>query len=78
MFIEEGAKNGTLNRWKGHVNDSKRKNGGNCRLLNEEIRLYELNKFKVVPILTCLIEELNYYSSIKIFKFFYVNILNAN
>jgi hypothetical protein len=36
-FISNGIKYGTRGRWWNHVSDSKRKNGGNCRRLNEAI-----------------------------------------
>lgn len=48
---------GTKGRWKGHILDSKSKDGGRCRLLNQEIRKYDYNKFQVTPILTCKIDD---------------------
>jgi len=78
LYLYSGVKNGTFGRWKGHITDSKRSNGGNCRLLNEDIRLYGSNKFKVIPILTCLIDDLNYYEDLYIDEYntLYPNGLN--
>lgn len=44
---------GTTGRWKGHITDSRAKDGGRCRLLNEEIRKHDPSRFQVTPILTC-------------------------
>jgi len=46
-----GRKYGTFNRWTSHIADSRNKN--RCRLLNEEIRKYKSEGFKVEQIITC-------------------------
>lgn len=52
-YDSKGQVHGTQGRWKGHLRDARSKNGGRCRLLNEEIRMYGPNDFNVVPILSC-------------------------
>ena len=37
----KNKEHGTLGRWKTHIYDSRKSNGGRCRLLNEEIRKYD-------------------------------------
>lgn len=48
-------------RWKSHIHDSKQLDGGRCRLLNNAIRKYGSENFKVETILVCSIEESDYY-----------------
>jgi hypothetical protein len=50
-LTRQGKKYGTSNRWTSHIADSRNKN--RCRLLNEEIRKYQLDTFKVEQIITC-------------------------
>lgn len=52
-YTSAGLLHGTKGRWGGHITDSKAQNGGNCRLLNEEIRLYGKDAFVVTAIATC-------------------------
>jgi hypothetical protein len=70
LYLSSGTKNGTSNRWNGHINDSKRRNGGTCRLLNNELRQFEYKNFKVITMISCRIKYLNHYSSINILNFF--------
>lgn len=50
-ILSNGSKYGTRGRWLSHISDSKRQNGGNCRRLNEAIRLYGDEKFTVETLL---------------------------
>lgn len=62
-YLANGNKYGTKGRWWNHVSDSKRKNGGNCRKLNEAIRIYGETNFSVYPLLTTTTDLLDDYES---------------
>uniref|UniRef100_A0A6C0DZE8 Putative endonuclease SegE-like GIY-YIG domain-containing protein n=1 Tax=viral metagenome TaxID=1070528 RepID=A0A6C0DZE8_9ZZZZ len=51
-FLSNGKKYGSHRRWVGHLSDSRRKDGGRCRKLNEAIRLFGENAFKITILLT--------------------------
>lgn len=61
---------GHINRWNQHIIDSK--NGkDNCRLLNNAIRKYNPDNFKIEVLQLCEIEDLDYYEN------FYIEKLNT-
>lgn len=71
---------GTYGRWKTHIYDSRKANGGRCRLLNEEIRLHDKSLFKITPILTCHKDNVAKYEKelIKEYNTLYDKVTNPN
>jgi group I intron endonuclease len=57
--LKSGKNWGYINRWKEHIRDSKTRDY--CRLLNNSIRKYGYENFKVELLKECLVEELNKY-----------------
>lgn len=57
----KSKKHGTLGRWKGHLRDARQTDGGRCRLLNEEIRMYPASEFEVLPIAICKVNDTWYW-----------------
>jgi group I intron endonuclease len=57
--LKNGKKWGYISRWKDHIRDSKTKDY--CRLLNNSIRKYGYESFKIELLKECLVEELNKY-----------------
>ena len=57
--LKNGKNWGYINRWKDHIRDSNTKNC--CRLLNNSIRKYGNENFKVELLKECLVEDLNKY-----------------
>ena len=58
-ILKNGRNWGYINRWKDHIRDSK--NNDYCRLLNNSIRKYGADNFKVELIRECFINELDDY-----------------
>jgi group I intron endonuclease len=67
--LSSGKKWGYMNRWKDHIRDSIGKNY--CRLLNNAIKKYGIESFKVEIIKECYISELNYYEE------YYISLFNS-
>lgn len=65
-YLANGSKYGTRGRWISHLSDAKRENGGNCRKLNEAIRKYGEDRFKVNVLLKTHISLLDIYEEISI------------
>jgi hypothetical protein len=65
-YLSNGKKYGTHGRWLNHLADSRRQNGGNCRRLNEAIRMFGENAFIVETLLTTHISLLDFYEEITI------------
>ena len=63
-FLKNGKKWGYLSRWKDHISDSNGKNY--CRLLNNSIKKYGHENFKVELLKECKIDELDYYEKLYI------------
>ena len=68
-FLSNGKKYGTFKRWLNHLSDAKRQNGGNCRRLNEAIRLFGENKFNIEILLETNILLLDFYEEEYIIKY---------
>ncbi len=69
-YLSNGKKWGYVNRWKDHLREIKY--GKNySRLLNNSIKKYGSNNFKIELLKECLTEELNYYET------FYIHELNT-
>jgi hypothetical protein len=60
-YLSNGKQYGTLGRWNSHLSDSRRSNGGNCRLLNIAIREMGELSFKVETIMTTHVSLLDLY-----------------
>jgi hypothetical protein len=60
-YLSNGTKYGTLGRWRTHLTDSRRKNGGNCRKLNEAIRYFGETNFQIEIILQTHTSLLDFY-----------------
>jgi hypothetical protein len=60
-YLSNGKKYGTLGRWINHLSDARRKNGGNCRKLNEAIRYFGETNFQIEIILQTHISLLDFY-----------------
>lgn len=76
--ISKGQLYGTIGRWKGHVRDSRANGGGRCRLLNIEIRKHNELGFKIMPILTCLRDDVGTFEKHFIKEFNTQNCKNPN
>ena len=76
--LSNGIKNGTTARIKSHVHDSRRSNGGNCRLLNIDINTYGIAEFKIDVICSCMLKHSDKWEIhfIKEFNSLYPNGLN--
>jgi hypothetical protein len=66
--LSSGKQWGYLKRWHQHCYESKT-NKGFCRLLDNAIRKYNPNSFKVELLVECSIEELDYYEQYYIIKY---------
>jgi group I intron endonuclease len=60
-YLSNGTKYGTHGRWINHLSDARRKNGGNCRLLNKAIREHGENAFSIQVLLTTHTSLLDFY-----------------
>ena len=58
-YLTNGTIKGISGRWKSHINSSKSKGG--CRYLNNAIRKYGHENFKIFMLIKCGIEELDFY-----------------
>lgn len=67
--LANGKAYGTRARWMGHITDSKRENGGNCRKLNYAIRKYGEQNVKIDILLTTHISLLDLYEEMSISLF---------
>jgi len=65
--LKNGQKWGYISRWKDHIRDSMTKNY--CRRLNNSIRKYGPDNFKVELLKVCLVEEMNTYEQQYITEF---------
>lgn len=72
-YLKNGKKWGYINRWKEHIRDSRTKNC--CRLLNNSIRKYGYENFKLELIKESIIDELDKYEQQYILEF---NTLSPN
>jgi hypothetical protein len=68
-YLSNGKKYGTKGRWQTHRTDSRRKNGGSCRRLNEAIRNFGEDKFKIETILVTHVSLLDLYEELTISLF---------
>ena len=66
-YYSSGRKNGYTNRFKRHIRESLNKTS-NCDVLAKSIRKYGVDKFKIIPILSCKLNMLNYYEN------YYINL----
>lgn len=69
LVTSRGKAHGTFNRWNGHLSDARASNGGNCRLLNEEIRLHNFQGFTIEPILSCKVDDTPKYEKLMIIEY---------
>lgn len=60
-ILSNGTIYGTHGRWINHLSDARRYNGGNCRRLNEAIRVYGAQSFKVEKLLQTHVSLLDMY-----------------
>mgnify|MGYP000209157578 CR=1 FL=1 len=67
-FLSSGKKWGYLKRWRQHCYEAKI-NKGFCRLLDNAIRKYNPDAFKVELLKECSIDELDYYEQYYISKY---------
>jgi group I intron endonuclease len=68
-ILSNGKKYGTQKRWNSHLSDARQKNGGNCRRLNEAIRTFGGNAFKIKILLVTHVSLLDLYEEITISLF---------
>lgn len=61
LVTSSGKPHGIFKRWSGHLSDARASNGGNCRLLNQEIRTYSPKEFTIQPLLTCLASDTSFF-----------------
>ena len=69
LVTSKGKQHGSHKRWLGHLSDARAANGGNCRLLNEEIRLHNFENFEIIPILTCTVNNTAKFEKVMIREF---------
>jgi hypothetical protein len=74
LYLSNGKKYGHIGRWRTHITDSRRKNGGTCRRLNEAIRFFGESNFSVELIKTVHVLELDFHEQEYIKKYDSTNI----